>query len=342
MRNFHIVKPNEVIGEALRNKIDNLCKPVGSLGVLETLAIQIGSVQQTLNPSLKKPQHLLFAADHGIQAEGVSCSPKEVTWQQCLNFMRGGAAVNFFCRQHGVKLNVIDAGVDYDFPTDSGIIDKKVRYGSGNYLYEPAMSEEEFEMCIETGAELVRKCFAEGSNLISIGEMGIGNTSSSSLWMHFFTGCSIEDCVGAGAGLDQAGISKKVNILKQSLQNFKGDYSPLEMMRYFGGLEMVMAVGAMLQAAELKMLVMVDGFIMSNCMLAASKLYPDVLAYAIFGHCGHEAGHRRVLEAMQAKALLHLDFRLGEGTGALCALPLVDSAIRMVDEMLPLEALGKL
>lgn len=223
--------------------------------------------------------------------------------------------------------------MDYDLPYEKGIIDMKVRRSTRNYLYEAAMTQEEMELCIERGAEVVRRCHEEGSNVLSFGEMGIGNTSSSSLWMTYFTGIPLEQCVGAGSGLNQQGIRHKYEVLKRSMENYNGDGSATDIIRYFGGLEMVMAVGAMLQAAELKMLILVDGFIMTNCMLAAMQLCPSVKDYAIFGHCGDESGHKLILEYMQAKPLINLGLRLGEGTGAICAYPLVDSAIRMINEM---------
>src|SRR5574344_1739308 len=184
MRNFNITEPDCRIKEKLVDKINNLTKPKGSLGTLEELALQIGLVQQTLSPELRKPQNIIFAADHGIVAEGVSVSPKEITWQQIFNFLHGGAGVNFLCRQHGFELKIVDAGVDYDLPYDRGIINRKVRRGTANFLHEAAMSEEEMERCLEHGAEVVELCRKEGSNVLSFGEMGIGNTSASSLWMH--------------------------------------------------------------------------------------------------------------------------------------------------------------
>ena len=333
MKTFHIHRPDSSIIPSLRAKIDNLTKPKGSLGRLEELALQVGWIQQTLTPSLKHPQNIIFCADHGIEAEGVSVSPREVTWQQTIHFTHGNGGVNFLCRQHGFELKVVDAGVDYDLPTDRGIIDRKVRKGTRNFRYEAAMTEAEMELCIERGAELVRQCHAEGSNLLSFGEMGIGNTSASSLWMTCFTDIPLQQCVGAGSGLDDAGIRRKSEVLKAALDNYQGDGSPTDIIRYFGGYEMVMAVGAMLQAAELQMVILVDGFIMTNCMLAARQLYPEVLNYAVFGHCGDESGHRLVLDALQAKPLLHLGLRLGEGTGAICAYPILDSAVRMINEM---------
>ncbi len=333
MKTFHIEKPDENLRPSIIDKINNLTKPKGSLGRLEEIALQIALIQQTLTPALHKPQNIIFAADHGIVDEGVSLSPKEVTWQQLSNFLHGGAGVNFLCRQHGFELKIVDAGVDYDLPYEKGIIDMKVRRGTRNYLYEAAMTQEEMKLCIERGAEVVRRCHEEGSNVLSFGEMGIGNTSSSSLWMTYFTGIPLEQCVGAGSGLNQQGIRHKYEVLKRSMENYNGDGSATDIIRYFGGLEMVMAVGAMLQAAELKMLILVDGFIMTNCMLAAMQLCPSVKDYAIFGHCGDESGHKLILEYMQAKSLINLGLRLGEGTGAICAYPLVDSAIRMINEM---------
>lgn len=333
MKTFHIEKPDENLRPSIIDKINNLTKPKGSLGRLEEIALQIALIQQTLTPALHKPQNIIFAADHGIVEEGVSLSPKEVTWQQLSNFLHGGAGVNFLCRQHGFELKIVDAGVDYDLPYEKGIIDMKVRRGTRNYLYEAAMTKEEMKLCIERGAEVVRRCHEEGSNVLSFGEMGIGNTSSSSLWMTYFTGIPLEQCVGAGSGLNQQGIRHKYEVLKRSMENYNGDGSATDIIRYFGGLEMVMAVGAMLQAAELKMLILVDGFIMTNCMLAAMQLCPAVKDYAIFGHCGDESGHKLILEYMQAKPLINLGLRLGEGTGAICAYPLVDSAVRMINEM---------
>ena len=309
MKTFKIVRPDESIRPALIDKINNLTKPKGSLGTLEELALQIGWIQQTLSPTLRHPQNIIFAADHGIVEEKVSLSPKEITWQQISNFLHGGAGVNFLCRQHGFTLKIVDAGVDYDLPYDKGIINMKVRKSTRNYLYE------------------------EGSNVLSFGEMGIGNTSSSSMWMTCFTGIPLEQCVGAGSGLDNAGIRHKYEVLKQSLDHYKGDGSPRDIIRYFGGLEMVMAVGAMLQAAELGIIILVDGFIMTNCILAAAKLYPEVMNYAIFGHCGDETGHKLLLDNMEVKPLLNLGLRLGEGTGAICAYPIVESAILMINEM---------
>lgn len=332
---FHISRPDQAIRPALQEKIDNLTKPRGSLGRLEELALQVGLIQQTLSPSLRHPQNIVFAADHGIVAEGVSVAPKEVTWQQVCHFThpQGTGGVNFLCRQHGFTLKVVDAGVDFDLPRDRGIIDLKVGRGTRSFLHGPAMTEAEMEQCLAGGAQVVRQCFEEGSNVLSIGEMGIGNTSPSSLWMSLFAGIPLPECVGAGSGLDKAGIRHKLDVLSRAAANYRGDASPRDMIRWFGGYEMVMAVGAMLQAAELRMVILVDGFIMTSCILAASRLHPEVLDYAVFGHCGDESGHRKLLDSLGVKPLLNLGLRLGEGTGALCAWPILDSAVRMISEM---------
>lgn len=333
IQTFHITRPDKQLQPLLQDKIDNLTKPKGSLGRLEELALQIGLIQQSLSPTLQHPQNVIFAADHGITEEGISPSSRDVTWQQMLNFLQGGAGINFLCRQHGFTLKLVDAGVDHDLPYERGILNKKVRRGSRNFLHEAALTEEELELCIARGAEVVLLCHEEGSNILSFGEMGIGNTSPSSVWMHLLTGIPLEQCVGAGAGLDHAGIRHKYKVLSKSISNYQGDKSVLDIIRYFGGLEMVMAVGAMLQAAELRMVILVDGFIMTNCILAASRLYPEVLDYAVFAHQGDEAGHKLLLDWLHARPLLNLGLRLGEGTGAVCAYPIVDSAVRMLNEM---------
>ncbi len=301
--------------------------------MLETLAIKVGLIQQTLSPELFNPCNILFAADHGIIDEGVSVSPKEVTWQQLAHFSKGGAGINFLCNQHGFKLVLVDAGVDYDIPSGHGIINRKIRKSTRNYLHEPAMTDEEFNMAIEYGAEVVEEVYNEGCNVVSFGEMGSGNTSASSLWMHLFTGIPLPDCIGAGAGLDSQGVCHKLDILSRALQNYKGNGSTESYMAWFGGYEMVMAVGGMLKAAELGMVILVDGFIMTACILAASRLYPDVLEYAIFGHQGDESGHKLMLNYLNADPILRLGLRLGEGSGAVCAFPILESAIRMINEM---------
>ncbi|MDH6357376.1 nicotinate-nucleotide--dimethylbenzimidazole phosphoribosyltransferase [Parabacteroides sp. PF5-9] len=333
MKIFQISKPDIAIIPALEVKINDLTKPKGSLGRLEELAIQIGWIQQSLSPELSSPVNVIYAADHGIADEGVSKSPKEVTRQVIHNFLNGGAGVCFLARQHGFELKIVDGGVDFDFPPIPQLIDRKIRKGTRNFLYEPAMTREEVDLAIQYGAEIVSECHSRGCNVISFGEMGIGNTATSSMWMTCLTDIPLCDCVGAGSGLDDEGVQHKQRVLQKALDNYSGSREVLEVLTYFGGYEMVMAVGGMLQAAELHMIILVDGFIMTNSVLAASRLYPEMLSYCIFGHCGDEAGHKRLLDVLGVKPLLDLGLRLGEGSGSVCAYPIVESAVRMLNEM---------
>lgn len=348
MKSFDIHPIDKTLQTAIQTKIDNLNKPKGSLGRLEELAMQVCLIQQTLEPSLAHPCHLLLGGDHGIEREGVSVSPREVTWQQMINFTHGGGGVNMFCRQHGFKLRIVDVGVDYDLSKVDGIIDRKIAYGTKNFLYEPAMSEAEFDQAIQIGSDLVDDCISEGCKVLCIGEMGIANTSPSSIWMHLFTNIPLEKCIGAGAGLDAPGIRHKYEILSQAISRHQSYLSPLTIpeqssptrslshlspLRIFGGFEMIAAIGAMLRAAEQHLMILIDGFIMTACALAAIQLYPAAQDYMIFTHCGDESGHKAMLDSINAKPLLHLGLRLGEGTGALCAFPIIDSAVRMMNEM---------
>ena len=350
---FAIQPVDRCLSDGIQHKIDHLNKPKGSLGRLESLARQICLVQQTLSPLLSHPCHLLMGGDHGIEREGVSVSPREVTWQQMVNFTHGGGGVNMFCRQHHFHLRIIDMGVDHDLSGVEGIENHKVAPGTSNFLHGPAMTEEQYEQAISTGAQLADECAEEGCNILCVGEMGIANTSPSSIWMSLFGNIPLEECVGAGAGLNDEGVRHKYLVLQKAVRHYEewlmqmkgqmGLMGKVDRMgqtfqdrlaiRYFGGFEMVGAIGAMLRAAERRMLVMVDGFIMTACMLAASRLHPAILDYAIFGHCGDESGHQRMLSLMHAEPLLRLGLRLGEGTGALCAYPIIDSAVRMVNEM---------
>ena len=329
MKAFDIHPVDRSLQSAIQEKIDNLNKPKGSLGRLEELAMQVCLVQQTLEPSLAHPCHLLLGGDHGIEREGVSVSPREVTWQQMINFTRGGGGVNMFCRQHGFHLRIVDVGVDYDLSHVEGIIDRKIARGTKNFLHEPAMSEEEFDQTIQVGVDLVDDCVREGCRVLSIGEMGIANTSPSSIWMHLFGNIPLDECIGAGAGLNNDGIRHKYEVLSQAVGNWQLAVSTNpeltanseKLIAYFG------------RAAEHRLVILVDGFIMTACAIAAIRLCPAAQDYMIFTHCGDESGHQRMLDIVAAKPLLHLGLRLGEGTGALCAFPLVDSAVRMMNEM---------
>ncbi|MBQ6310550.1 MAG: nicotinate-nucleotide--dimethylbenzimidazole phosphoribosyltransferase [Bacteroidales bacterium] len=336
MAEFDIQKPDGKLRKAAQDKIDNLNKPKGSLGALEEIALQLCLVQQTLSPKLKHPCHLLLGGDHGIEKEGVSKSPREVTWQQMINFTKGGGGVNMFCRQHNFTLKLVDCGVDYDLSSYSAIRNCKIGSGTADFLYGPAMTEVQYLEALENGRALADECIDEGCNILSIGEMGIANTSPSSIWMSLMGNIPLDECIGAGSGLDSKEIEYKKQVLGKAVEKFLADYpepTDEDIITYFGGFEMVTAIGAMLQAAARKAVILIDGYIMSACALAATRLYPESRDYMIFCHCGDEAGHRRMLELMGAKPLLSLGLRLGEGTGALCAYPIIESSVRMINEM---------
>lgn len=325
--------------EALQNKIDLKTKPLGSLGKLEKVALQIGLIQHTLSPELKNPTHLVFAADHGLADEGVSPCPKEVTHQMVMNFLAGGAAINVFCRQHDINLKVIDAGVDFDFPVDCNLIHKKLGYGTKNILKEPAMSVELCVKAIETGMEIVDKEYQAGSNIISFGEMGIGNTSIASLLLHKYTNIPIEDCTGKGAGLDATGLNRKIAVLKEAASKYNVT-DPLEILATYGGFEVAMMCGGMLQAKKNGMVILIDGFIATSAILTASQMDEDILQNCIFCHHSEEKAHKRMLEYLGVEALIDLNMRLGEGTGATVAYPIVKSSVLFLNEMATFESAG--
>lgn len=335
MRKYDIKAPQKEIAADIQQKIDNLNKPKGSLGMLEDIAMQICLIQQKLTPTLNHPCHLLLGGDHGIEREGVSASPREVTWQQMINFTHGGGGVNMFCRQHGFHLRIVDVGVDHNLSAVPGIIDRKITCGTHDFLHQAAMSQNEMDKALAIGEELVDQCATEGCEVLCIGEMGIANTSPSSIWMSIFAHIPLRECIGAGSGLASQALDHKYDILKQALDHYLSTerQTPENAIRYFGGFEMVTAIGAMLHAAELHLIILIDGFIMTACAMAVLQLYPEAKQYMIFGHQGDETGHKRMLDAIGARPILNLGLRLGEGTGALCAFPIIDSAVRMMNEM---------
>lgn len=338
--NFNISKPNTEIIEKLQHKIDLKTKPLGSLGILEKLAVKIGCIQNTLTPELKQVSIMVFAADHGIALDGVSPYPQEVTWQMVTNFVNGGAAINVFGRQNGIDIRIVDAGVNYDFDKSSAVINAKVAYGTKSYLTGAAMTVEQFETALKRGAGLCDKMHREGCNIIGFGEMGIANTSSAAILLHLLADVDLKECVGRGTGWDDDGLKKKYEILKTAVSNYNGDTKVENILAHFGGFEIVMILGAMLKAAELKMLIMVDGFIISSALLAASKIEPNVLDYCIFTHKSNENGHRFMLEHLNAEPILDLGMRLGEGTGAAVAYPIIESAVNFLNQMASFEDAG--
>jgi nicotinate-nucleotide--dimethylbenzimidazole phosphoribosyltransferase len=339
MPNFNITPPDAKLAAALQNKIDNKTKPAGSLGRLENLALKIGLVQSTLTPKLQRPVMMVFAGDHGIVEAGVSLFPRTVTQQMVLNFLAGGAGINVFARQHGMQVRVIDAGVNYVFPFHPDLIDAKVGSGTRNFLLEPAMTVEQCERSLTRGAELAQAEIKAGSNIFGFGEMGIGNTTSAAALMSVLCDLPAAQCTGRGTGLDDAGLQRKTAIIGQALQHHHLDAKdPVQVLATFGGFEIAMMAGAMLGAAEHKALLLIDGFIATAALLAAARMQPAILDYCVFAHCSDEAGHRLLLGQLKAEPLLDIGLRLGEGTGAALAYPLVLAAVNFLNDMASFES----
>lgn len=329
------------IDQEIQEKINLKTKPLGALGMLERIAFRIASVQHSLSPKLVKPHVVVFAGSHGIAAEGVSAYPSEVTPQMVLNFIGGGAAINVFTRQHGIELLLVDSGVDYDFGKTERLIDAKVGFGTRSFLTEPALSEAECRQCLERGAEIVRNVHATGCNVIGFGEMGIGNTSSAAVIMSSLLNIPIADCVGRGTGLNEAQLAAKIATLDAALRHHNlVEADVQQVLQVFGGFEIAMMCGAMLEAARQNMLVLVDGFIATVSYLCAMKMDSSIEQNAIFCHQSEEKGHRLLLESLGAEAILKLDMRLGEGTGCALAYPLVQSAVNFLNEMASFESAG--
>ncbi len=334
---FEIPHLDKAAAPRLQQKIDSKTKPLGALGRLESIALQIGLIQKTESPALHHPHILVFAADHGIAKEGeVNPYPQEVTAQMVHNFIAGGAAINSFCKQHNIALQIIDAGVNHEFKNAGGLIDAKIDQGTKNYMHQPAMTLSQCRLAIEKGASVVRNVQKGGCNILGFGEMGIGNTSSASLLMSSFTGIPIEQCVGAGTGLSSEGIARKCEILKGVLKKYDTT-GVLETLATFGGFEIAMISGAILEAARLQMTLVIDGFIVNAALLVAHALNEHVLDYCIFAHTSGEQGHAKMLQFLDRKPLLDLGLRLGEGTGAALAFPIIRSAVGFLEDMASFE-----
>jgi len=333
MKTFSIAPINNTLKIALQEKIDHKTKPIGALGMLEDIALQIGQIQNTLSPEIKSPSIVVFAGDHGVAKKGeVNPFPQEVTAQMVLNFANKGAAINVLCKTNNIDLHVVDAGVNYDFSAVNGIIDAKIALGTQNYQEQAAMTNTQCIQAINKGAEIIKDIHSKGCNTIGFGEMGIGNTSSATLLMSSFLNLPIEECVGAGTGLNNDGINKKTSILTAVINKHQVA-SPMEVLRTYGGFEIAMMCGAMLQAAALKMVVLIDGFIVTSALLAAKEIDENVLDYCVFAHTSGEQGHQKILSHLKVKPILNIGLRLGEGTGAALSLPILKSAINFLNEM---------
>ncbi len=336
-QSYFIPDINEELRFEIQHKLDNKAKPVGSLGQLESMAMQIAMVQNTLSPVIRKPVMLTVAADHGITQEGVSACPVEITWQQVHNFLNGGGGIGLFSRIYGMDLWVVDAGVNYDFTPHPKLIDAKITMGSKNFLQEPAMSEDECLKAFNNGREIVGRFHDEGSNVIGFGEMGIGNTTPASALMSIICDLPVAECVGPGAGLNSEGVSHKQQVIEAAFKKHGVSDSIFENLARFGGLEIATIAGGIFEAAARQMIVLVDGFITTSALLVAQEINKKVLDYCIFSHVSNEQGHQKMLKYLNVEPVLNLDLRLGEGTGAAMALPVIQGAVAVLSEMTSFE-----
>ncbi|MET0533535.1 MAG: nicotinate-nucleotide--dimethylbenzimidazole phosphoribosyltransferase [Steroidobacter sp.] len=329
-----------ITNATLQRRLDTRTKPQGSLGALEALALRIGLALDTETPKLHAPQMFVFAGDHGIATDGVSAYPQAVTAQMLLNYLDGGAAINVLARQHGITLRVVDAGVATDVGHHAGLIARAVARGTRNFRVEPAMTAEQCATAIESGKALAHEALRNGSNALLFGEMGIGNTACAAMLLHRRTGWSFEDCVGRGTGLDDAGLQRKRERLTEASARCPDQLTPMATITEFGGFELAMMTGALLATAEQKCVAVIDGFAVSVAAMLAFEIDPRVRARCIFSHCSAEHAHRQLLSHLGVAPLLDLGMRLGEGTGAAMAWPLIDSAARLMTEMASFESAG--
>jgi nicotinate-nucleotide--dimethylbenzimidazole phosphoribosyltransferase len=322
---------------AAHRRLDTLTKPLGALGRLEALAVQICAAQRTLRPSITQPVAVVFAADHGVAERGVSAYPRAVTEQMVKNFLAGGAAINVLARLQGMELWIVDAGVDADCEAHPRLIQAKVRRGTRDFTVEAALSASECRAALEQGRTVVQRIVPPDGNTLVLGEMGIGNTASAALLMHGLSGVPLIECIGRGTGLDDAGLERKHAVLRAARERRTPPQDPIELLTEFGGCEIAMLVGAVLGAAERRHLVIIDGFTVTVAAALAARIAPAVLDYCIFGHCSQEQAHRRLLAHLGVKPLLDLDMRLGEGSGAALALSVVRAAVALFKEMATFE-----
>ncbi len=337
---FNIQKPDYSIRPEILKKIDNKIKPPGSLGMLEMIAERAALIGSTLNPEVKNPAIILFAADHGVMEEQVSLFPQEVTAQMVRSYLSGKAGVNVFSRLNGVSLKIVDAGIKSDISPIPGLISARISSGTKNFSRQSAMTKEECTRAMIKGAEIVQETCLEGSNTVAFGEMGIGNTTSAAALFAKISGLPAEKCVGPGSGVVNSAYERKLQAVKRGLQLHENKQTPLEILSALGGFEIAMIVGAMLKAAELKILIVIDGFIITSALAAACRFNPLVREYCLFAHLSDERAHELMLDYLGAKPILSLGMRLGEATGAALAIPVISAACAFMREMGSFESEG--
>ncbi|MES2822875.1 MAG: nicotinate-nucleotide--dimethylbenzimidazole phosphoribosyltransferase [Pseudomonadota bacterium] len=337
---WHITPVDYSLQEKILNNINQKTKPLGALGQLEQLALQIALIQQTEKLAITRPLMLVFAGDHGIADEGVSIAPSAVTQQMVLNFLAGGAAINCFCRSNELPLKVIDAGIKFEIiPPPVNLINHRIAAGTHNFSQRPAMSIAQAEQALTLGAQLAESEIANGSNLLAFGEMGIANSSSAAAILAALSDAPVASCVGLGTGINPEQLAKKIALVTQAVGRIS-DKSPLNIIAEVGGFELAQICGAMLATAQAGKIIVVDGFIVSAAALLAVQFNPSARDYMIFAHQSEEAGHQLMLSMLKAKPLLNLGLRLGEGTGAALVLPLIKSAVSFYNDMATFASAG--
>lgn len=331
---------DNALSERVTSAIDLKTKPPGSLGRIEALAHRMAVAQNTDAPAADPARLLLFAADHGIVEEGVSAWPQDVTAQMVLNFLAGGAAANAFAGACGADITVIDAGLAQPLPDHEALVKSGIRNGTRNAAREDALAAQELDDALLFGADLAIRHAENGTRVIALGDMGIGNTSSATLLAHAIDGLDLTDLTGPGAGLDANGVAHKLSVLERAAARHTLPLSPHDALCAYGGLEIAGMAGAVIGAASRRAVALVDGFISTAAALCAMRARPEVEPYVVFSHRSEEPGHRLMLDALQVQPLLDLDLRLGEGSGALLALPLLRAAAAMLNEMATFESAG--
>lgn len=341
MTNQWLISPLDKSAQnSITNTINQKTKPPGALGQLEDLALQIALIQKTEKLAISKPLMLVFAGDHGIADEGVSIAPSAVTQQMVLNFLAGGAAINCFCRSNDLPLKVIDAGIKFEItPAPPGLINQRIAAGTANFAREPAMTLAQAEQAIYLGAQLATREIGNGSNLLAFGEMGIANSSSAAAILAALSHAPVASCVGLGTGINPEQLEKKLALVAQAVARIE-DKSPLAIIAQVGGFEIAQICGAMLATAQAGKLIVVDGFIVTAAALLAVQFNPHARDYMIFAHKSEESGHQLMLQMLNAKPLLDLGLRLGEGTGAALALPIIKAAVSFYNDMATFASAG--
>jgi nicotinate-nucleotide--dimethylbenzimidazole phosphoribosyltransferase len=324
-----------------RRRLDSLTKPPGSLGRLERLAVQLAGITASPRPRLAAREVVVMAADHGVVVEGVSAYPASVTAEMVRNFARGGAAINVLARQVRASVVVVDVGVAAELPASLPIVHRKVAFGTANLASGPAMTVEQALAAIDVGLDLAGRDGDRAPDIVCLGEMGIGNTTAATSILAAVTGLPVAELTGRGTGIDDDTWRHKVAVIERALAVNRPDPAdPLAVLAKVGGLEIAALVGLALGAAARRIPVLVDGFIATAAALVAAELCPAARGYMIAGHRSVEIGHRVALERLELEAIVALDLRLGEGTGAALALPILDAALAILDEMATFEEAG--